>query len=57
MDLVEDFVYDMETNNLVFYSDKEVLDYLDSTFGDGLFHQAFYDFKRNYKAWLRRHKY
>ena len=57
MDLVEDFMYDMKSNNLVFYSDNEVLDYLDSAIRDSLVRQAFHDFKRNYKAWLRRHKY
>ncbi len=54
MDLVEDFMFVMESNNLVFYSDKEVLDYLDSDIRNS---RVFNDFKRNYKAWLRRHKY
>ncbi len=54
MDLVEDFMFVMESNNLVFYSDKEVLDYLDSVIRNS---RAFNDFKRNYKAWFRRHKY
>lgn len=56
MDLVEDFVYDMKSKNIEFHSDEEVLDYLDNAISDSLVRQAFCDFKRNYKAWLRRRK-
>lgn len=56
MDLVEDFVYDMKSQNIEFHSDEEVLDYLDNAISDSLVRQAFCDFKRNYNAWLRRRK-
>ena len=56
MDLVEDFMYDMKSNNLTFQSDEEVLKYLDGVVRDKAVRQAFTDFKRNYKAWKRRHK-
>ena len=55
MDLVEDFMFDMKSNNLVFNSDEEVLEYLDSVIRKGIVYQAFCDFKRNYRAWFRRH--
>lgn len=56
MDLIEDFMYDMKSHNLTFQSDEEVLNHLDSVIKDYTVRQAFSDFKRNYKAWLRRHK-
>ena len=56
MDLVEDFVFDMKSQNLSFHSDEEVLKYLDDVIMHDEARQAFYDLKRNYKAWIRRHK-
>lgn len=55
MDLVEDFMFEMKSNNLVFNSDEEVLEYLDSVIHEDIVYQAFCDFKRNYRAWFRRH--
>lgn len=57
MDLVEDFMYYMKSNNLTFQSDEEVLNHLNNrAIRDRAIRQAFFDFKRNYKAWQRRHK-
>lgn len=55
MDLVEDFVFDMKSNNLVFCSDEEVLEYLDSVIHEDIVRQAFSNLRRNYRAWSRRH--
>lgn len=55
MDLVKDFMFDMKSNNLVFNSDEEVLEYLDNVIHEDIVYQAFCDFKRNYRAWFRRH--
>lgn len=56
MDLVEDFMYVMKSKNLTFKSDEEVLEHLDGVARDRAVRQALSDFKRNYKAWKRRHK-
>ena len=55
MDLVEDFVYDLEHNHLHFNTDEDVLSYLDNAIHDDAVRSAFKDFKRNYKSWCRRH--
>lgn len=55
MDLIEDFVYDMEHNHLHFNTDDEVLSYLDNSISERAVRQAYNDFKRNYRAWCRRH--
>lgn len=55
MDLVEDFVFKMKSNNLVFCSDEEVLEYLDSVIHEDIVRQAFSNLRRNYRAWSRRH--
>lgn len=56
MDLVEDFMYDMKSHNLIFQSDEEVLNHLDKVIRDNTVRQAFSDFKKKYKAWQRRRK-
>ena len=56
MDLVEDFMFDIQSNNPIFHSDEDVIDYLNYIVRDGPIRQAFDDFKRNYRAWRRRHK-
>ena len=55
MDLVEDFVFDMKSKNLVFCSAEEVLEYLDSVIHEDIVRQAFSNLRRNYRAWSRRH--
>lgn len=55
MDLVEDFMFDMKSNNLLFNSDEEVLEYLDNVIHEDAVYQVFRDFKRNYRSWFRRH--